>query len=657
MLKLAQAYARAGWYVFPCAVGGKVPACEGGLNAATRDPAQIAEWWAEADYNIGLAVGRSNVVVVDIDTKSNGYEELQNADKHNQILDGAAGFQPRDLVVRTPSGGAHIYFRNDGHRNSASKLCRGVDTRGHGGYVLAPGSRTPAGSYVKLAGNMRPNGLREAPDILDVAKLQERSGDAGEWLVEPDRPENLRRLATFLKQTPGAVEGDGGDDWTVKTAAMCRDFGASPEKALDLLWELWNPRCDPPWDFEELAVKVRNGYAYADRPAGSKVFKSEAWSNLVASVKTEVEVRHPNPFDPLTGSEVMNLPAPEWLVDGMIQENSLVLLSGAYGAYKSFVALDLAMAVAKGGPWLNRFDSQRAARSLYCAGEGVAGLRQRYASYAKLRGGSDDFLLVRRVPIWADLDGLAKFNEVLNKYTPGLVVIDTFARSSAGFDENSAADIGQIVALCDDMRNLHWKPTVVLIHHLGKDAELGSRGSVALPAAVDTEIIISKGGRAADGTFYGKLKVKKQKEGEEPTFNLQGQLVDFETNGEPGQSLVFEAVDLGEGGESKQQHAQRLAAEINMQLDADLIRRVLGETETAVEFDQMAQAVVEMRISEGGEVETTKAVKQRWRRWMEGGAQYPTCPVRELWRSKGVGQDTWRLGAFSLEGAPDGNAD
>lgn len=652
MEKLAQAYARAGWFVFPCIANGKLPACEGGVNDATQDPSQISSWWSEGSYNIGLAVGRSNVVVLDIDNKThNGIEELRKVDHAGEVFDSSGQFKSDNLVVKTPSGGFHIYYRNDGHRNSAGKIAPAVDTRGHGGYVLAPGSVLAAGVYRKLSGRLAPRGLPPAPRLLDYAKAGEKREDAGEWLVEPDLPNNMRRLTTFLKQTDPAVEGEGGDAWTVKTAAMCRDFGASPDKALDLLWEHWNSRCDPPWDYEELAVKVRNAYAYADRPAGSKVTRSEAWQKLVASVKGEVEERHPNPFDPLCGSDVMNLPPPEWLVDSMIMENSLVLLSGAYGSYKSFVALDLAMGVARGSKWLGQFQAQRSGKALYCAGEGVAGLRQRYAAYCKARGGSDDFLLVRRVPVWADLDGLSKFNEVLNRHQPALIIIDTFARSAAGFDENSASDVGEIVALCDAIRGLHWRPTVMLVHHLGKDAELGSRGSVALPAAVDTEIIVSKGGRSGE-TFHGKLRVKKQKEGEEPSFALEGRLVDFETHGEPGQSLVFEAVQ-NEEGETKQQHAQRLAAEVNMRLDAELIRRILDEAGHAVEFETMAAAVVDMRQSEGGEAETAKAVKQRWRRWMEAGGQYPTCPIRQLWRSKGTGKDTWRLGAFSLEGAPE----
>ncbi len=57
---------------------------------------------------------------------------------------------PHTLTVRTPSRGRHLYFTAPtGARigNSAGKLGRLIDTRGWGGYVVAPGSTTPDGPY------------------------------------------------------------------------------------------------------------------------------------------------------------------------------------------------------------------------------------------------------------------------------------------------------------------------------------------------------------------------------------------------------------------------------------------------------------------------------------------------------------------------------
>jgi len=51
-------------------------------------------------------------------------------------------------TVTTPSGGRHIYLTHfDGARNSQSKIGHKIDTRGEGGYVVAPGSLTKDGRY------------------------------------------------------------------------------------------------------------------------------------------------------------------------------------------------------------------------------------------------------------------------------------------------------------------------------------------------------------------------------------------------------------------------------------------------------------------------------------------------------------------------------
>ena len=57
-LQAALSYARRGWYVFPCHARSKVPATAHGFKDATRDEAQIAEWWAEDPaFNVAIATG------------------------------------------------------------------------------------------------------------------------------------------------------------------------------------------------------------------------------------------------------------------------------------------------------------------------------------------------------------------------------------------------------------------------------------------------------------------------------------------------------------------------------------------------------------------------------------------------------------------------
>jgi hypothetical protein len=76
LLRSALAAALRGWYVFPCAVGGKRPALRGNWqDLATTSPDQIRDWWNRAPYNIGIACGPSGLVVIDLDLPRDADDE------------------------------------------------------------------------------------------------------------------------------------------------------------------------------------------------------------------------------------------------------------------------------------------------------------------------------------------------------------------------------------------------------------------------------------------------------------------------------------------------------------------------------------------------------------------------------------------------------
>jgi bifunctional DNA primase/polymerase-like protein len=93
--------------------------------------------------------------------------------------------------------------------------------------------------------------------------------------LEFDLPVNIERARILLQNLVDrgdvAVEGQGGDARTFQVAYKLRDLGLSPQAALDLLVEHggWNEHCQPPWEYRELAVKVRNAYEYAKNAPGA----------------------------------------------------------------------------------------------------------------------------------------------------------------------------------------------------------------------------------------------------------------------------------------------------------------------------------------------------------------------------------------------------
>lgn len=168
----------AGWHVFPVIPGGKTPAIREWERRATTDEQQIHAWWSGTSRNnIGLAAGRSGLLVVDLDAPRSAHrvpsvsraahdrrgrgrgggagEAVGGAELLHQLALDAGQRPPWDtFTVATPSaGGLHLYFRQPdgpGLRNTQGALGARIDTRGHGGYVLAAGSHGPGGSRYRV---------------------------------------------------------------------------------------------------------------------------------------------------------------------------------------------------------------------------------------------------------------------------------------------------------------------------------------------------------------------------------------------------------------------------------------------------------------------------------------------------------------------------
>ena len=141
-------YSERGWYVFPCRIRpshpfilpngkekilkSKSPLYKGGLNNATLDKKQIAEWWRKTPQAaIGVNCGLSNLIVVDIDMHKESVNGFDNWMKLNISDEGS-------LHGKTPSNGLHIIY--SGITNGYGDENIGVDIRSRGMYFIAPPS-------------------------------------------------------------------------------------------------------------------------------------------------------------------------------------------------------------------------------------------------------------------------------------------------------------------------------------------------------------------------------------------------------------------------------------------------------------------------------------------------------------------------------------
>jgi Bifunctional DNA primase/polymerase, N-terminal len=177
-LRAALAYAQAGWRVFPCIAGEKVPATPHGVKDATTDPAQIRAWWARnPDRNVAIACGAPGPDVLDIDRhgEASGFPALRQLK--------AAGIVGRvAALVRTPSGGAHLYAPGS-EQGNGSLRGHHIDFRSAGGYVVAPPSAVGGRPYVVVS-------HQGHGDPIDWAKVREHLEPPRERRWEP--PARLR---------------------------------------------------------------------------------------------------------------------------------------------------------------------------------------------------------------------------------------------------------------------------------------------------------------------------------------------------------------------------------------------------------------------------------------------------------------------------------
>lgn len=132
IVTLAQNLARnCGFAVFPVSEN-KVPAIPGpgGYKHATKDPDEIARLWERHPGPlIGIATGTlSGISVLDVDQKHHEAWEWWQ-ENHRRLLP--------TRTYETRSGGLHLYFRHvAGVTCTTGRICKGVDTRGDGGYAI-----------------------------------------------------------------------------------------------------------------------------------------------------------------------------------------------------------------------------------------------------------------------------------------------------------------------------------------------------------------------------------------------------------------------------------------------------------------------------------------------------------------------------------------
>lgn len=233
----------------------------------------------------------------------------------------------------------------------------------------------------------------------------------------------------------------------------------------------------------------------------------------------------------------------DWLVKHLVPSESVGLLFGASGTFKSFIAIDLALHVAHGLPWLGHKTQQGPV--IIIAAEGGTGLWRRIVAWHRERKLQWKDAPVYVVPISVDLSldaALVRDAAAAISVVPVLVVVDTLSQTFNG-EENSAQEVATYLREIGLQFRMCWLCAVLVVHHTGHIATERPRGSSALRSNVDFMYGVFRD----EKEMLATVECVKQKDGEMPdpvSFSMKVLELDRDDDDDPITSLV--ATGIGE---------------------------------------------------------------------------------------------------------------
>ena len=255
---------------------------------------------------------------------------------------------------------------------------------------------------------------------------------------------------------------------------------------------------------------------------------------------------------------LLSVPDPTWIIDQWIIDDGASVWYGPPKVFKTFNVLDMALSVACGVEWRGNAVAQQPV--LYLLGEGMGTFKYRVHVWLQKRseGRKARFWTI---PVGVPLstpEGLANAIAAIDSLPamPGLIVVDTLNRHFGPGDENSSQDMTRFVQSIDAIR-AHTRAHIAVVHHSGKDAEKGARGSSALLGAVDNEFRITR----TEGTQICRIECTAARHSDEPK-PMTVELVKVEIT-HPESGLVMssllpvlrEDVEGGQGGKPARKSA------------------------------------------------------------------------------------------------------
>ena len=195
--------------------------------------------------------------------------------------------------------------------------------------------------------------------------------------------------------------------------------------------------------------------------------------------------------------------ATEWLIEGLWSTEAVGIIGGEPKCGKSFLALDLAVAVASSTPCLRHFPTrQSGAVLLYAAEDAWHIVRERLVGIACAAGVNFESLAIYVITVPTLRLDRREHQQALaatvGQLQPKLLVLDPLVRLHS-IDENVAAEVAPLLAYLRTLQRCHHT-AVALVHHARKGAahERGGqalRGSSDLHAWGDSNLYLRRHGQ------------------------------------------------------------------------------------------------------------------------------------------------------------------
>jgi hypothetical protein len=197
-------------------------------------------------------------------------------------------------------------------------------------------------------------------------------------------------------------------------------------------------------------------------------------------------------------------PDRRWLIDGLWGDQAVGIVGGEPKCCKSFLALDMAVAVASGAPCLRRFTTCRTGRVLLFAAEDALGVVRRRLDGICAAAGVDlapldiDVITAPSLRIDSVVDQ-ARLADTVDALRPTLLLLDPFVRLHR-VDENVCSEVAPLLAYLRDLQR-RFELAIVVVHHARKGAGRARagqalRGSSEFHAWTDSSLYLRRHGDA-----------------------------------------------------------------------------------------------------------------------------------------------------------------